>query len=152
MSGAGGGQPGPLPGMPGAQAAPAPAPAREPYVHPGYPHPNTTTGGGGFSVDPERAPQAIADLRAAAAALMVEARKAENLMYMRPPGLDRVSKNAVGVFVDAAVGEYGSVRQALFEAAHRFASDADKLEANLKAYLGADNYSIPQARILDLKE
>ncbi|MGH3931069.1 MAG: PE domain-containing protein [Pseudonocardiaceae bacterium] len=151
MGGAGGGQSGSLPGMPGGSAAAASAPVQKQYEHPGYPHPNTTTGGGAFSVDPELAPQAIADLRRAAQALKDEAMKARDLMNMRTPGLDQVSKNAVAIFVDAAVGEYGSVRQALLAAAHRFESDANKLEASLRAYLGADNYSIPQARTLDFK-
>ncbi|MGH3916619.1 MAG: hypothetical protein ACRDTC_24885 [Pseudonocardiaceae bacterium] len=109
------------------------------------------TGGGGFTIDPELAPQAIADLRAAAQALRDEADKAWNLRNMRPPGLDVVSGNAVDVFVDAAVGEYGSVRRALLEAARRLQSDADKLQANLTTYRGADNYSIPASRDLDLK-
>lgn len=151
MSGAGGGQPGPIPGMPGAQAAPAPASVREPYTHPGYPHPNTTTGGGGFSVDVERAPQAVADLRRAAEALKVEAEMAEDLAYMSSPGLDKVSANAVKVFVDAAVGEHGSLRRALECAARRLNDDANKLEANLKSHLGADNYSILQPTELKLE-
>ncbi|MGH3940354.1 MAG: hypothetical protein ACRDTG_17310 [Pseudonocardiaceae bacterium] len=152
MSGPGGGQSGPLPGMPGAQTASAPAPVRDSYEPPGYPQPITTTGGGGFSVDVERAPQAIADLRKAADALRDEAEKSRNLAYMKPPGLDRVSHNAVQVFVDAAVGPDGSLRMALECAARRLDDDANKLEASLKSHLGADNYSIPQARELKFEE
>lgn len=150
MSGAGGVQPGPLAGMSGAQAAPAPAPVREPYQPPGYPQPTTMTGGGGFSVDVERAPQAIADLIHASEVLDAEARNVMNLRNMSPAGLDVVSANAVGVFVDAAVGDNGSLQRALEYAAKRLRDDAHKLEASLASYLGADNYSIPQARELKL--
>lgn len=110
------------------------------------------TGGGGFSVDVERAPHAIADLREAARALWDEAQKSRDLAYMNSPGLDRVSRNAVRVFVDAAVGQRGSVRAALECASRRLYDDADKLEASLKSHLGADNYSIPQARELRFEE
>lgn len=151
MSGAGGGQSGPLPGMPGAPAAPASAPVRN-YKPPAYPQPTTMTGGGGFWVDVERVPHAIADLRNAAAALRDEAEKALELTRMKPPGLDRVSENAVNVFVDAAVGQYGSVRQALWAAAARFESDAAKLEDSLKEYLHVDTISMPNPRALKLEK
>lgn len=133
-------RPGPLPGMPGAQAAPPPAEGS-----PG----TTTTGSGGFAVDLERTPQSIADLRAAANALKDEARRAEDLARIRPPGLDEVSADAVRIMADAAVGEQGSLRLALLGAADRFEADANKLEASLRTYLQVDEISIPAARELN---
>lgn len=148
MSEADGARPGPLAGMPSGPAAPAPAPDRARYVPPGYPQPTTTTGGGGYSVDVERAPQAIADLRRAADALEAEAARAWDLANVMPPGLDVVSANAVRVFAEAAVGEQGSLRLALEGAVRRLRDDANKLEASLKTHLRADEISIPQAREL----
>jgi hypothetical protein len=108
-----------------------------------------TAGGSGYRVDVERAPQAIADLRRAAEHLRLEADKAIALGRITPPGLDVVSANAVRIFAEAAVGEQGSLRQALFGAADRFSSDADKLEADLKTYLRVDELSLPAARELN---
>lgn len=150
MSNPDGARPGPLAGMPGGPAAPAPgggAPGQ-----PGLPQPTTTTGGGGYSVDVERAPQAIADLRRAADALDAEAEKAWELALITPPGLDVVSANAVRCFAEAAVGEQGSLRLALRGGARRLRADADKLETSLKTYLQVDEISIPQARELNLGE
>ncbi|MGH3788847.1 MAG: hypothetical protein ACRDRG_20380 [Pseudonocardiaceae bacterium] len=141
MSGEDGLRPGPLPGMPGAQ---------DPPLLAGSPS-ATTAGSGGFSVDLERAPQAIADLRAAADALRVEARRAGDLARITPPGLDAVSADAVRIMVDVAVGEQGSLRLALLGAADRFDGDADKLEAGLKTHRQADEISIPKARELNLR-
>jgi hypothetical protein len=141
MSGEDGARPGPLPGMPGAQAAPPPAE--------GSPA-TTMTGSGGFSVDLDRAPQAIADLRAAANALRDEAANAWTLANIRPPGLDAVSADAVRIMADAAVGEQGSLRLALEGAAVRLENDANKLEAQLRTHQQADEISIPMARELNL--
>lgn len=141
MSGEDGARPGPLPGMPGAQTAPAPA---------GGPPSTSTAGSGGFSVDLEHAPQAIADLRAAANVLRDEADNAWSLAIIRPPGLDAVSEDAVQIMVDAAVGEQGSLRLALEGAAIRLESDANKLEAQLRTYRQADEIGIPKARELNL--
>lgn len=141
MSGEAGSRPGPLPGMPGAQATPSPADGS-----PDIP----TTGSGGFSVDLDRAPQAIADLRAAARVLWDEAENAWSLARIRPPGLDLVSADAVRIMAEAAVGERGSLRFALEGAAVRLENDADKLEASLRTYRQTDEISIPMARKLNL--
>lgn len=141
MTGEDGARPGPLPGMPGAQAAPPPTEG-SPVT--------TTTGGGGFSIDLERAPQAIADLREAANALREEAKKALSLARIRPPGLDAVSADAVRIMAEAAVGEQGSLQRALEGAADRFENDANKLEASLRTHRQADEISIPMARELNL--
>ncbi|MGH3770676.1 MAG: hypothetical protein ACRDRW_04640 [Pseudonocardiaceae bacterium] len=147
MSGEDGARPGPLPGMPGAQATPAPAAGSS--GQPVLPQPTTTTGSGGFSVDLERAPHAIAELRVAAEALRDEARRAQDLANIWPPGFDDVSEDAVHIMSDAAVGKQGSVRLALLGAAARFENDADKLEASLKTYRRVDRISIPIARELN---
>jgi hypothetical protein len=139
MSGEDGSRPGPLPGMPGAQATPSPADG-SPVI--------PTTGSGGFSVDLDRAPHAIADLREAARILRVEAENAWNLAIIKPPGLDEVSADAVRIMADAAVGEQGSLRLALIGAADRLVDDANKLEASLKTHRQADEISIPMAREL----
>jgi hypothetical protein len=139
MSGEDGSRLGPLPGMPGAQATPSPADG-SPII--------PTTGSGGFSVDLDRAPHAIADLREAARVLRVEAENAWNLAIIKPPGLDEVSADAVRIMADAAVGEQGSLRLALIGAADRLVDDANKLEASLKTHRQADEISIPMAREL----
>lgn len=134
--------------MPGGTASPTPAPGAAPSGPPALPQPTTTTGGGSYSVDVDRAPQAIADLRRAAEALESEATRAWELARIEPPGLDVVSANAVRVFVEAAVGEQGSLRLALIGGAQRLRDDADKLEASLKTYLQVDEISLPPAREL----
>lgn len=109
---------------------------------------SATTTGEAYSIDVEHAPQAIADLRRAAQALIDEARRASDLANIIPPGLDVVSAHAVQVFAEVAAGERGSLRLALLGAAARFQSDADKLEASLRTYLQTDEISIPAAREL----
>ncbi len=140
MSGEDGVRPGPLPGMPGTQATPPPTD--------GLPG-TTMTGSGGFSVDLEHAPQAIADLCEAARALRHEADSAWSLALITPPGLDAVSADAVRIMADAAVREQGSIQLALVAAAVRFENDANKLEASLKTHLQSDDISIPKARALN---
>lgn len=134
--------PSPLPGMPGAQATLPPAEGS-----PG----TTTTGSGGFAVDLDRAPQAIADLRTAARVLWDESKNAGNLTNIRPPGEDEVSGDAAQIMVDAAVGKQRSLRLALEGAAVRFENDANKLEAQLRTHRQADEISIPMARELNLR-
>ncbi|HEU0088353.1 MAG TPA: hypothetical protein VFQ77_12000 [Pseudonocardiaceae bacterium] len=134
--------------MPGGPTTPAPAPDATTPGRPGPPQSITTTGGDGYSVDVERAPQAIADLRRTAKALWDEAKNSWNLADITPPGLDVVSANAVQVFVETAVGEHGSLRMALEGAARRCEEDADKLEASLKTYLQVDEISLPPPRVL----
>ena len=90
--------PAPLAGMLGVPTTPAPVPGGGAASQPEQPQPTTTTGGGSYSVDVERAPQAIADLRRAAQALWDEAEKSWDLANITPPGLDVVSANSVGVF------------------------------------------------------
>lgn len=135
-----------LPGMGGGVTTSPPlggTPANQSEVH------QPTAGGGGYRVDVERAPQAIADLRRAAKRLRLEAEKAMALGRITPPGLDVVSANAVRIFAEAAVGEQGSLRQALLGAADRFDSDASKLESDLKNYLRVDELNLPAARELN---
>src|SRR5262249_26219059 len=126
MSNPQGTHPGPLPGMGSGPTAPASAPGRGMSGQPGTGQPATTAGSSSYSVDVERAPQAIADLRRAAQALKDEADNALNLANITPPGLDVVSANATQVFIDAAVGSQRSVRLALLRAAARFEQDAAK--------------------------
>jgi F0F1-type ATP synthase epsilon subunit len=144
MSGEDGTRPGPLPGMPGAQGPSLPAGSLSSAV-------TTTTGGGGFSVDLDHVPQAIADLREAARVLRDEADNAWNLANIRPPGLDEVSADAVRIMADAAVGVQGSLRLALEGAAKRLERDAEKLEAQLRTFRQADETSIPTARKLSFR-
>lgn len=110
----------------------------------------TGPGGGMFRIDPERAPQAIADLRHAADLLQDEIRTAEDLANYQAPGLDAVSRDAVRIISEAAIGEQGSLRAALVGALAEFNRQADKLEADLKAYLQVDEVNIPTARAIQL--
>jgi len=94
----------------------------------------TGAGGGMFRIDPELAPQAIADLRHAAQLLRDEVRNAADLANYSSPGQDAVSRDAVKIISDAAIGEQGSLRAALLGGADEFERHAAKLEADLKTY------------------
>lgn len=108
-------------------------------------------GGGAYTIDVENAPQAIANLRAAADLLEFDLRRqAEELGDIQPPGKDEVSEVATNVFRDAAIGPAG-VRNALLSTAAEYRRQADKLQADLASYLQAEeaNIALPPAQSLD---
>lgn len=95
--------------------------------------------GGGYRVLPEEAPRVIANHRAAAQALWEEARNAQDLARIPPPGLDAVSRNAVKVLGEVAAGPRGSLKLALEAAAYKVRREADELAAQLMTYLGVED-------------
>lgn len=107
-------------------------------------------GGGMFRIDPDLAPQAIADLRHAAALLKQEVQEAEQLANIEPPGLDKVSAEAVRIFGEMAIGPQGSLRAALEGGVAELERQADKLEADLKTYLQVEEINTPPHRDIEL--
>ncbi|MGH3873096.1 MAG: hypothetical protein ACRDSR_16585 [Pseudonocardiaceae bacterium] len=111
---------------------------------------NTALGGSGtaasFSVDYERAPQAIADLEEAAEFFRDRARKAQLLADIRPPGIDGVSVNAA-----SQIGRWASDSGAnnlyvtLLAGAKQLEDLACKLREDLTTYLQVDELNIPTA-------
>jgi len=104
--------------------------------------------GGSFYVSPDDAPQAIADLREAAAQMRDLAGRAVRLAKVRAPGLDEVSAEAVRLIGEKATGDSGSLRTALQKGAEELEKAADQLEADLKNYLQVEELNIPKAREL----
>ncbi|MGH3776435.1 MAG: hypothetical protein ACRDRR_12000 [Pseudonocardiaceae bacterium] len=100
----------------------------------------------GFSVDYERAPQAIADLEAAAEFFRDRARKVQLLADIRPPGIDGVSVNAA-----AQIGRWASdsgvnnLYATLLAGAKQLDDLSHKLREDMKTYLQVDELNIPKA-------
>ena len=100
----------------------------------------------GFSIDYERAPQAIADLEEAAKFFRNRANVAEGLANIRPPGADGVSVNAA-----TQIGKWASDSSAnnlaatLRAGALQLESLAQKLREDLKTYLHVEELNIPKA-------
>ncbi|MGH3884960.1 MAG: hypothetical protein ACRDSZ_00050 [Pseudonocardiaceae bacterium] len=100
----------------------------------------------GFSIDYERAPQAIADLEEAARFFRKHAGVARDLASVPAPGIDGVSLNAV-----AQVGRWASdigtnnLEATLRAGAKQLEDLASKLREDLATYLQVDELSIPKA-------
>lgn len=100
----------------------------------------------GFSIDYDRAPQAIADLEEAAAFFKDRARTARRLARIPAPGIDGVSMNAV-----AEIGRWASdagannLEATLTAGALQLEGLAQKLRNDLKTYLQVDELNVPQA-------
>jgi hypothetical protein len=100
----------------------------------------------GFSIDYERAPQAIADLEEAAVFLRDRAETALRLANIPAPGADGVSMNAV-----IQIGKWASDSGAnnlyatLIAGAKQLEDLAHKLREDLKIYLQIDELNIPRA-------
>jgi hypothetical protein len=100
----------------------------------------------GFSIDYERAPQAIADLEEAARFFRNRADRAVDLARVPAPGADGVSVNAV-----AQIGKWASdtgtnnLEATLRVGARRLEDLAQKLREDLQTYLQVDELNIPQA-------
>ncbi len=99
-----------------------------------------------FSVDYERAPQAIADLEEAARFFENRAEAAFRLANIRPPGTDGVSVNAA-----EQIGRWASdsgtnnLHATLTVGAKQLRDLAQKLREDLKTYLQVEELNIPQA-------
>ena len=99
----------------------------------------------GFSIDYERLPQAITDLRHAAEFFESRALAAHALANIPAPGSDGVSINAVG-----QIGKWASdsgqnnLAATLQAGALQLRDLADKLEDDLKAYLRVEQFNFPK--------
>jgi len=96
-------------------------------------------GTGHYRVDPERAPQVIAAFRKAAADMEGLQGEARRLGAIPPPGADLVSRNAVAEMGRWAVGPQGSLLMALQQGADGLRTAADNLQAQLDAFLAAED-------------
>jgi hypothetical protein len=100
----------------------------------------------GFSIDYERAPQAVADLEHAADFFENRAKMALRLATIPAPGTDGVSMNAV-----EQIGRWASdtgtnnLEVTLLAGAQQLRDLAQKLRADLKTYLQVEELNIPKA-------
>jgi hypothetical protein len=100
----------------------------------------------GFSIDYERAPQAIADFEEAADFFEDRAVVARSLARVQAPGIDGVSLNAV-----AQIGKWASdtgtnnLDATLRAGAKQLRDLAQKLREDLKTYLQVEELNIPKA-------
>jgi hypothetical protein len=100
----------------------------------------------GFSIDYERAPQAIADLDAAARFFNERAKTALRLGTIPAPGADGVSLNAVEQIGRWASDSGANNLEATLRAGAKQLEDlAQKLREDVKAYLQVEELNIPQA-------
>src|SRR5918997_4315404 len=101
----------------------------------------------GFSIDYERAPQAIADLEEAAQFFNERAKTALRLATIPAPGTDGVSVNAVEQIGRwASGGGVNNLEATLRAGAKQLEDLAQKLREELKTYLQVDELNIPKAR------
>jgi hypothetical protein len=100
----------------------------------------------GFSIDYERAPQAIADLEEAAEFFREQAKTALRLATIPAPGTDGVSLNAVEQIGRwASDGSVNNLEATLRAGAKQLEDLAQKLREDLKTYLQVDELNIPKA-------
>lgn len=100
----------------------------------------------GFSIDYERAPQAIADLEEAAVFLSKRADVARDLALVPAPGIDGVSLNAVEQIGGWASDSGTNNLEATLRAGATQLEDlAQKLREDLKTYLQVEELNIPKA-------
>jgi hypothetical protein len=99
----------------------------------------------GFSIDYERVPQAITDLRQAAQFFENRMKVAEQLARIPPPGADGVSIHAVeqlGKWAsDTGPNNLGAILQA---GALQLRDLAHKLEEDLRNYLKVEELNLPK--------
>lgn len=99
----------------------------------------------GFSINYERLPQAITDLRHAADFFDSRALEAERLARIPPPGIDGVSIHAVEQIGKwAADRGQNNLAGTLKGGALQLRDLADKLEADLKTYLHVEELNLPK--------
>lgn len=99
----------------------------------------------GFSINYERLPQAITDLRHAADFFEDRAKVAQQLASIPPPGADGVSIYAVEQIGKwAADSGQNNLAATLKTGASELRNLADKLEADLKTYLHVEKLNLPK--------
>ena len=94
----------------------------------------SSTGGGSFRVDLERAPDAIRELNAALAELVSLRTEAFKLSHVDPGSRDSVSIDAARALSDAAAGGPDSLATALEAGIDKVSSLISSLEADLRSY------------------
>ena len=95
-------------------------------------------GGGAFTVDLARAPEAIRELEHAAAELSSIRRDAERLGKIAPPAMDQVTLDAAAVLGAAAAGGPGSFVAALDSGIGQIHDMIEALQSALSAYRASD--------------
>lgn len=95
-------------------------------------------GGGAFTVDLARAPEAIRELEHAAAELGSIRREAELLGRIAPPAMDNVSRDATDALRAVATGGNGSFAQALDSGIEQINNMISALQTALEAYRQTD--------------
>lgn len=99
----------------------------------------------GFSIDYERVPQAITDLRHAAEFFESRVKVAEHLANTPAPGADGVSIYAVEQIGKwASDNSQNNLATTLRTGALQLKTLADKLEEDLKAYLQVEELNLPK--------
>lgn len=102
------------------------------------------SGGARFSIDLDRAPQAISDLKAAAIYLRKRAELARDLSMVPAPGADGVSQYVMETLGRWAVGDgAGNLDSTLRAGAFQLSTFAEKLEADVRTYFGVDEFDLP---------
>lgn len=101
---------------------------------------------GYFSIDLDRAPQAIADLNAAAEYLLDRAYEAGRLTLLPAPGADGVSLYAADTVARWATSQGADNLEAVLRAgAEQLRSFAAKLATDVQTHLGVDELKLPMA-------
>lgn len=99
-----------------------------------------------FTIDIELAPQAIADLEAAAAFLAQRAKSVLELTRIPAPGVDEISLHAVEQIGKwAADNSENNLAATLRAGAEQLGVLAAKLRADLQTYLQVDELTLPSA-------
>jgi hypothetical protein len=99
----------------------------------------------GFSIDYERVPQAITDLRHAAEFFESRVLVAERLARISPPGVDGVSIHAVEQIGKwASDNSQNNLAATLKAGALQLRDLAQKLEEDLKTYLQVEQLNLPK--------
>lgn len=93
---------------------------------------------GGFHVDRAAAPQAVEELRQAAAELRAIQKEAERLGNVVPPSADEVSHDAAVMLGGAAAGRPGSFSEALKAGIQQLDEHIRNMEAALADYGSSD--------------
>ena len=96
-------------------------------------------GGGSFTINLERAPEAIRELRRAEAELRSIKEEALSLGRVQPPTRDLVSQDAATVLGAAAVGGPGSLVQALDQGLQHLGAMIEAVETALRDYEASDD-------------
>jgi hypothetical protein len=105
----------------------------------------TQASGERFRIEPAEVPQVLADLRSALDRVRDIRTEAQAIAYTPAPGSDEVSRNAVLQIGQMAMGSEGSLKAALDAYELEIVKTINKLETDLKTYLGTEELNVPPA-------